>query len=240
MPTSPPTACPCGGKRQRGEACDRCGRGGRKQARKAYDDRRGNAHKRGYTRNWRDYEHQDGAADNFLRLHPLCSECSWYGLVVPATLVDHKRPHKGDMRLFWDQENWQSLCRKCHTKKTQRELRTMPKYVICGPPGAGKSTWAKQHAQQGDLVFDADVLLATMFRTPMHAPIDMGLPLVMRLRDIVVDWLLNYPDRSAYVIVTAKDQAERVAEQLGAALVEIDACHKARTSHNNTAPTGGL
>ena len=167
----------------------------------------------------------------FLRMHPLCAECHWYGRVVPATLVDHKRPHKGDQGLFWDQENWQALCRDCHTKKTLREMRAMPKYVVCGPPGAGKSTWVKQHAQKGDLVFDADVLLATMFRTPMHAAIDHGLPLVLRLREIVVDWLLNYPDRSAYVIVSSEEQAGRVADQLGAALVAIDANHNAKCTN---------
>ena len=35
-----------------------------------------------------------------------------------ATVVDHIIPHRGDDALFWDQSNWQALCKKCHDKKT--------------------------------------------------------------------------------------------------------------------------
>ncbi|MCR8827199.1 HNH endonuclease [Photobacterium sp. TY 1-4] len=40
----------------------------------------------------------------------------------PATDVDHITPHKGDRRLFFDQSNWQSLCKSCHSRKTAREV----------------------------------------------------------------------------------------------------------------------
>jgi 5-methylcytosine-specific restriction endonuclease McrA len=29
-----------------------------------------------------------------------------------ATIVDHIKPHRGDQNLFWDQTNWQALCRR--------------------------------------------------------------------------------------------------------------------------------
>ena len=50
----------------------------------------------------------------FLRAHPLCRFCEATSRVTLATLVDHKTPHKGDETLFWDQTNWQSLCKPCH------------------------------------------------------------------------------------------------------------------------------
>ena len=50
--------------------------------------------------------------------HPLCAFCQAEGKVVPATVVDHIIPHRGDQRLFWDQTNWESLCKGCHDKKT--------------------------------------------------------------------------------------------------------------------------
>ena len=31
-----------------------------------------------------------------------------------ATVVDHIMPHKGDNTLFWDRDNWQSLCKRFH------------------------------------------------------------------------------------------------------------------------------
>jgi 5-methylcytosine-specific restriction protein A len=63
------------------------------------------------------------ARAHFLRSHPLCmcAECSAAGLLVPATVVDHITPHRGDVRLFWDQTNWQSLTKPCHDRKTARE-----------------------------------------------------------------------------------------------------------------------
>jgi 5-methylcytosine-specific restriction protein A len=35
-----------------------------------------------------------------------------------AEVVDHIKPHKGDMTLFWDENNWQSLCKMHHDRKT--------------------------------------------------------------------------------------------------------------------------
>ena len=43
------------------------------------------------------------------------------GRYTKATVVDHIQPHRGDPKLFWDQSNWQSLCKRCHDKKTGLE-----------------------------------------------------------------------------------------------------------------------
>ena len=56
----------------------------------------------------------------YLRLNPLCAMCSQLGRVVVATVVDHKVPHRMDLNLFWDQTNWQSLCKLCHDAHKQR------------------------------------------------------------------------------------------------------------------------
>ena len=45
------------------------------------------------------------------------------GRVVPATIVDHVVPHRGDPDLFWDEANWAALCKRCHDAKTAREGR---------------------------------------------------------------------------------------------------------------------
>jgi len=45
-------------------------------------------------------------------------ECERKGHVIPATVVDHIIPHRGDETLFWDESNWQALCKKCHDRKT--------------------------------------------------------------------------------------------------------------------------
>lgn len=86
-------------------------------ARRDADSRRGTSAERGYGSKWQT------ARAYFLRKHPLCmcADCKAAGLIVPASVVDHITPHRGDMRLFWDSSNWQSLSKPCHDRKTARE-----------------------------------------------------------------------------------------------------------------------
>ena len=59
----------------------------------------------------------------FLRNNPLCVDVFGFhdGALVPANVVDHKVPHKGDWDLFWDESGWQSMCESCHNHKTATE-----------------------------------------------------------------------------------------------------------------------
>jgi 5-methylcytosine-specific restriction protein A len=54
---------------------------------------------------------------------PLCAECQRQGKITRATIVDHIKPHKGNLDLFWDEDNLQSLCKSCHDSKTVSEGR---------------------------------------------------------------------------------------------------------------------
>lgn len=44
--------------------------------------------------------------------------------MVQATVVDHIKPHRGDVELFRDSENLQSLCKHCHDSHKQRLERS--------------------------------------------------------------------------------------------------------------------
>jgi len=61
------------------------------------------------------------ARERFLKINPLCNECLKEKNIVPATVVDHIVPHRGDKNLFWDESNWQPLCKRCHDKKTRTQ-----------------------------------------------------------------------------------------------------------------------
>ena len=87
----------------------------RKQEAQRHDKERGTAAARGYYGRWQ------RARAAYLAKHPLCAECERQNRLTPATVVDHKTPHRGDMALFWDSENWQALCKPCHDKKTAKE-----------------------------------------------------------------------------------------------------------------------
>jgi 5-methylcytosine-specific restriction enzyme A len=51
--------------------------------------------------------------------HPLCCFCQAEGRITAANTVDHVEPHKGDVILFFDQRNLQSLCPPCHSRVKQ-------------------------------------------------------------------------------------------------------------------------
>lgn len=77
---------------------------------------RGTAHERGYGARWQ----RERA--RFLAANPLCViDLRESGTPVPATVVDHVVPHKGDKALFWDRSNWQPLCKPHHDAKTATE-----------------------------------------------------------------------------------------------------------------------
>lgn len=78
------------------------------------------ASQRGYTYAWRK------ARLVHLDANPLCVYCQRKGRVTAAEVVDHKVPHRGDMTLFWDRTNWQSLCTPCHSAIKQREEAKTP------------------------------------------------------------------------------------------------------------------
>lgn len=63
------------------------------------------------------------ARERFLRQHPLCVMCEQERppRVTAATVVDHKVPHRGDQAVFWDETNWQSLCKPHHDGEKQRQ-----------------------------------------------------------------------------------------------------------------------
>jgi len=73
------------------------------------------ATQRGYTYKWQQ------ARFGFLRSHPQCCYCQRAGRVAAAEVVDHRIPHRGDMVLFWDRNNWQPLCKPCHDGAKKRE-----------------------------------------------------------------------------------------------------------------------
>jgi 5-methylcytosine-specific restriction endonuclease McrA len=70
-----------------------------------------------------------------LTADPLCERCIRMDDVVPATVVHHRIPHRGDLRLFWSDDNLESLCAPCHDGEAQREEKTGKAAVWTGLDG---------------------------------------------------------------------------------------------------------
>lgn len=130
MPVAAPKPCTypgCGVLVQDGSS--RCTKHKHVERRQA-DQQRGSSSERGYGSRWQK------AREGFLRNNPLCAHHMERGEIMPATVVDHVIPHKGDKALFWDRANWQPLCKPCHDAKTAREDGGF------GRVGAGKKSAA--------------------------------------------------------------------------------------------------
>ena len=113
MPSRPPSPCAVPG-------CSALTRGGgrcplhQRERHREINRRRPSAHAQGYNRRWRAYRL------GYLAAHPLCVECVTTGRAVPATEVDHIRPHRGDQHLFWSADNHRALCKSCHSRATAK------------------------------------------------------------------------------------------------------------------------
>lgn len=113
MPVLPPRICSCGRVVPARTRCA-CQRDRDHERRARFDRTRPSARQRGYDSRW------EQARLDFLKRFPACRFCG-----EPATVVDHIKPHRGDMRLFWRRSNWQSLCTHCHSCiKQSRERRS--------------------------------------------------------------------------------------------------------------------
>lgn len=175
---------------------------------------------RGYGYRWRKYR------TTYLANHPLCVVC---GRV--ATEIDHKRAVTGpDDPLFWDADNHQPMCKPHHSEKTNRDdggwgrkrAERWPRYVVTGAPASGKSTWVRERARPGDIVWDMDLAasalcMADLYPRPM--PVVMAL---LAMRDALIDHLASVPHECpVYLIVTDPDDASAIASVIGAELVTM-------------------
>src|SRR5688572_5778208 len=72
--------------------------------------------------------------DYQLSLQPLCEFCLITEDVTAANVVDHKRKHDGDLELFYDPSNLQSLC-KHHHDSAKQMMERGKKVVTYGVDG---------------------------------------------------------------------------------------------------------
>lgn len=108
----PPTACStpnCGGTSIAGGKCEKC-QVPAAPAPKPHD----------YHREWKKlYQCKRWRVlrDAVLRRDPVCVVCNR----AAATVADHKKDHRGDVKLFYDFNNLRGVCDECHNEKTGSE-----------------------------------------------------------------------------------------------------------------------
>lgn len=195
---------------------------------KRYERERGSAAARGYDSRWRKYRLM------FLAEHPLCAECERQGIVTAASDVDHIQPVNGPGDpLFWESSNHQALCHECHSKKTAKEnggfgnavVERAKVFLVCGPPGSGKTTYVEQHKQPGDLIWDYDKILSALTDLPMYERPEGTIDIILALREALFKQL-EKPGRikRAWIIMAAPKRAQReeIKRRLNAEIVMLN------------------
>lgn len=67
------------------------------------------------TARWRALRWATLERDNFT-----CRMCGRLQGDTSQLVCDHKRPHRGNLTLFWDEANLQAVCKPCHDGAKQR------------------------------------------------------------------------------------------------------------------------
>lgn len=68
-----------------------------------------------FTARWAKLRKQILARDNHL-----CQDCLKVGMYRTGNQIDHIKPARKNPELFWDPDNLQVLCMRCHTAKTRK------------------------------------------------------------------------------------------------------------------------
>jgi 5-methylcytosine-specific restriction endonuclease McrA len=136
--------------------------------------RRGTTDEMGYDGDW------ERLRDYHRAREPLCRHCAQRGKVVPMKHVDHIIDIIDAPELRLQDDNLQSLCASCHSRKTRRQqnagsftevfyptrLRAPTGQVtlISGPPACGKTTYVRAHASSTDVIIDVDAIVESLFK----------------------------------------------------------------------------
>jgi 5-methylcytosine-specific restriction protein A len=84
---------------------------------------------RKYRAEWYDTRRWRAERLQHLQQNPLCVHCIENDIITPATILDHIKniaSYKESDReqAFWNANNWQGLCTRCHNKKSAKERTT--------------------------------------------------------------------------------------------------------------------
>lgn len=115
------------------------------------------------------------------------------------------------------------------------------RFIIAGAPCAGKSTYVRDRARAGELVYDYDTLHQALSGQESHEHLDEIRPYVLAARDLIFSQLATDKERGAWIITSTRKQAEldRLAETLGAEVIFLPVdqaeAHRRATADNRPA-----
>lgn len=163
-----------------------------------------------------------------LTKEPQCRRCK----TTLNLQVDHIKPISQGGSKF-DATNHQTLCADCHKSKTRNEdgwHSSSSLIVVCGPPGAGKTTYVLEHSNPWDIIIDHDLLIAAIAphikphgKAPKHI-----LACALSARDAILDRFERNRDgiRAWYVAsMPSRKDRDHMRARYSAKVLVMDAPH---------------
>lgn len=98
-------------------------------------------------------------------------------------------------------------------------------YLVCGPPGSGKTTYVRENSKRGDLIVDYDAIYAAISGLPWYDRPEEIKPFVFEVREALLNRLTrpNYVDTAWVIASLPKRRArEKMLYRLNAELVMLD------------------
>ena len=96
-------------------------------------------------------------------------------------------------------------------------------HIITGPPCAGKSTYVKEHAEEGDLRVDYDLIAQALGAVNSHAAEGAVKQAAFDAREGAIRAALRYRDAESWIIhTTPSEEHMKLYEDAGADIVELD------------------
>ena len=96
-------------------------------------------------------------------------------------------------------------------------------HIITGPPCAGKSTYVKEHAEEGDLRVDYDLIAQALGAVNSHAAEGAVKQAAFDAREGAIRAALRYRDAESWIIhTTPSEEHMKLYEDAGADVVELD------------------
>lgn len=96
-------------------------------------------------------------------------------------------------------------------------------HVVTGPPCAGKSTYVQEHAKDGDIFVDYDMIAKAIGKGRSHMARGHIKTLAFSLREKAIDYLLKNPEAESWVIHTRpKEEWIKAYKDAGAEFINIE------------------
>ena len=95
--------------------------------------------------------------------------------------------------------------------------------IITGAPGCGKTTYARQHRERGDIVVDLDYIAsALMLSTSAHDSRDEVLDTAWYIREMLIDAIINNKITYSKAFIIATRDAKKLQQRTGGTVVNLD------------------